>query len=132
MLTKENKKTGYAQKHFEQPTKRYCQMLELYDDPELIRKYISSHAPENAWPEISRGIRSVGILEMEIYIVGNKLLMIVDTPLDFDWDTAFGKLATLDRQQEWENYVSQFQVVKNGSSSAEKWTLMDRMFKLLG
>ena len=130
MLTKENKKTGYAQKHFEQPTKRYCQMLELYDDPELIRKYISSHAPENAWPEISRGIRSVGILEMEIYIVGNKLLMIVDTPLDFDWDTAFGKLATLDRQQEWEDFVSVFQQCRKGELAKEKWSMMERMFYL--
>jgi L-rhamnose mutarotase len=131
MSIKENANTGYAQKKFEQPTKRYCQMLDLYDDPELIKNYIACHAHENAWPEISKGIRSVGILEMEIYIVNNRLFMIVDTPMDFDWDTAFGKLATLDRQQEWEEYVSKFQVVKQGSSSSEKWTLIDRMFKLL-
>lgn len=127
----ENKKTGYAQKNFGQPTKRYCQMLDLYDDPELIRNYIAAHAPENAWPEISAGIRSVGILEMEIFIVGNRLFMIVDTPLDFDWDKAFGKLATLDRQAEWEEYVAKFQIAKPGSASSEKWTLMERMFKLL-
>jgi L-rhamnose mutarotase len=127
----ENKKTGYAQKNFSIPTKRYCQMLDLYDDPELIKGYMSAHAPENAWPEISAGIKAVGILEMEIYIVNNHLFMIVDTPLDFDWDKAFGKLATMERQKEWEEYVSKFQIAKSGSASAEKWTLMDRMFKLL-
>lgn len=106
-------------------------MLDLYDDPRLIKDYMAAHAPENAWPEISAGIREVGILEMEIYIVHNRLFMIVDTPLDFEWDTAFGRLATLERQVEWEKYMERFQVVKPGSASSEKWTLMERMFKLL-
>lgn len=35
--------------------------------------------------------------------------MIVETPLDFDWDEAMAKLATLPRQQEWEDYMSVFQ-----------------------
>ena len=30
--------------------KRYCQMLELVDDDELIRKYVEVHA--HVWPEI--------------------------------------------------------------------------------
>ena len=113
------------------PTKRYCQMLDLYNDPQLIKDYMDCHSPEKAWPEISAGIREVGILEMEIYIVDNHLFMIVDTPLDFDWDESFGKLASLERQAEWEDYVAKFQIVKPGSASAEKWTLMERMFKLL-
>ena len=127
----ETKKTGYAQKKFGMPTKRYCQMLDLYNDPQLIKDYMDCHSPEKAWPEISAGIREVGILEMEIYIVDNHLFMIVDTPLDFDWDESFGKLASLERQAEWEDYVAKFQIVKPGSASAVKWTLMERMFKLL-
>lgn len=46
---------------------------------------------------------------MEIYIHGTSLFMIVETPLDFDWDTAMAKMATLPRQEEWENYMSVFQ-----------------------
>ncbi len=122
---------GYNQPIYQTPTKRYCQVLDLHDDPELIEKYVNAHKPENSWPEISAGIREVGILNMEIYISGNRLFMIVDTPEDFEWDSAFEKLATLDRQAEWEEYMSQFQVAKAGSSSSEKWTLMPRMFKLL-
>lgn len=127
----ETKNTGYVQKEYGIPVKRYCQMLDLYDDPRLIKDYMAAHVPENAWPEISAGIREVGILEMEIYIVRNRLFMIVDTPLEFEWDTAFGRLATLERQAEWEKYMERFQVVKPGSASSEKWTLMERMFKLL-
>lgn len=42
-------------------------------------------------------------------IVGNRLFMIVETALDFDWDTAMARLATLPRQAEWEDYVAAFQ-----------------------
>ena len=83
-----------------------------------------------AWPEILAGIREVGILEMEIYILGTNLFMIVETPLDFDWDTAMARMATLPRQAEWEEYMSVFQQAEPGASSAEKWQLMDRMFYL--
>ena len=30
--------------------------------------------------------------------------MIVETPIDFDWESAMAKLATLPRQQEWEDF----------------------------
>ena len=127
----ETPKTGYQVQSYDVPVKRYCQTLDLRDSPELIAEYRKRHSQAEAWPEILAGIREVGILEMEIYIVDNHLFMIVDTPLDFDWDESFGKLASLERQAEWEDYVAKFQIVKPGSASAEKWTLMERMFKLL-
>ena len=121
---------GYRVKQYHEPVKRYCQTLELRDNPELIAEYRKRHGRENAWPEILKGIREVGILEMEIYIVGTKLFMIVETPLDFDWDSAMARLATLPRQQEWEDYMSVFQQAEAGASSAEKWQPMERMFHL--
>lgn len=123
-------KEGYSVKQFSQPVKRYCQTLELVNDPALIEKYKFWHQNENRWPEIPKGIREVGILDMEIYILGNLLFMIVETPLDFDWDTAFGKLATLNRQAEWEEFVAKFQLTRPGATSSEKWKLMERIFSL--
>ena len=67
---------------------------------------------------------------MEIYIEGNRLFMIVETPADFDWDTAMAKLATLPRQQEWETYTAIFQDCKPDSTSDQKWKLMERIFYL--
>jgi len=125
-----NKAEGYKQKSYTLPTKRYCQTLELKDDPELIQEYIKRHSEAYHWPEIRDGIRSVGILEMEIYQLGTKLFMIVETPLDFEWETAFEKLATLPRQAEWEEYMSLFQQAEPGASSSEKWQQMDRIFHL--
>ena len=124
------KQTGYKMKEYGIPTKRYCQTLDLKDDPELISEYRKRHTENEAWPEILQGIRSVGILEMEIYILDNRLFMIVETPFDVDWDEAFARLATLPRQEEWETYMSIFQVARPGATSAEKWRMMERIFHL--
>lgn len=126
----EDKKNGYKSKRYDFPTKRYCQTLDLKDDPELIEEYKKRHGQACHWPEIGEGIKSVGILEMEIYLCGNRLFMIVETPADFDWDTAFARLAGLPRQAEWEEYMSVFQQADLNASSAEKWQLMERIFHL--
>ncbi|MDR1402967.1 MAG: L-rhamnose mutarotase [Tannerellaceae bacterium] len=126
----ETKTTGYQLKQVDFPTKRYCQTLDLKDDPQLIELYKKYHSKEKFWPEIGEGIRSVGILEMEIYLVNTRLFMIVETRLDFDWDTAFGKLAGLPLQAEWEEKTSVFQVADPKANSAEKWRLMERIFRL--
>lgn len=126
----EDKKQGYKVREYNVPVKRYCQMLSLKDDPALVAEYRERHSEGKVWPETLAAIREVGILEMEIYILGTNLFMIVETPLDFDWDTAMAKMAALPRQAEWEEYMSIFQQVEPGASSAEKWQLMDRMFHL--
>ena len=124
------KTNGYNTQVYKTPVKRYCQTLDLKDDPELIRQYIRCHSQAEAWPEIREGIRTVGILEMEIYIHGSRLFMIIETPLDFEWGTAMEKLASLPRQAEWENFVAHFQQSDPQATSAQKWQLMDRMFYL--
>lgn len=126
----EDKKQGYRVKEYHGPVKRYCQMLSLKDDPALIAEYRRRHSQRLVWPETLAAIREVGILEMEIYILGTNLFMIVETPLDFDWDVAMARMATLPRQAAWEQYMSVFQQAAPGASSAEKWQLMDRMFHL--
>ncbi|MEG0994321.1 MAG: L-rhamnose mutarotase [Bacteroidales bacterium] len=126
----EKNKTGYDAKFHGQPVKRFCQTLQLKNDPVLIAEYVKRHSHEHRWPEIPKGIREAGILDMEIYLLGNTLFMIVETPLDFEWDTAMARLATLPRQAEWEEYMSIFQVADPNASSAEKWQLMERIFNL--
>ena len=121
---------GYRVKEYHGPVKRYCQTLTLQDHPEMIKAYKKAHSRAEFWDEIKEGIKQVGILEMEIYILDTQLVMIVETPLDFDWDTAMEKLSKLPRQAEWEDYVARFQQCKKGSSSDEKWKMMERMFYL--
>ena len=56
--------------------------------------------------------------------------MIVETPLYFEWETAMAKLAGLPRQAEWEAFVSVLPGCDPNATSAQKWTLIDRMFYL--
>lgn len=126
----ENMTQGYPTKYYGQPTKRYIQFLELKGSPELIEAYRRLHSKEEHWKEIRDGIREVGILEMEIYILGTKLVMIIDAPLDFDFQSAMSRLATLPRQQEWEEVVAKFQQCSANATSDEKWQMMERMFYL--
>jgi len=108
--------------------KRYCQTLDLCDDPKLIEQYVEAHS--HVWPEIQAGIREVGILDMQIYRLGNRLFMIMDTIDDFDFEADNARLATLPRQAEWEAYVARFQGCDPTAPSTQKWQLMERIFKL--
>lgn len=123
-------KNGYAASTLGGKAKRYCQTLDLRDRPELIAEYRRLHSEEGVWREIVRGIRQAGILEMEIYLLGTRLFMIVETPPDFDWDTAMARLAAMPRQAEWEALTERFQLTEAGQSSAGKWKLMERIFHL--
>ena len=121
---------GYITKRHTVPVKRYCRTMDLKNEQALIAEYIHRHSEGEAWPEILAGIREVGILEMEIYIFGNRLFMIVETPLDFEWDTTMTRLASLPRQQEWEDFMSIFQQCSEGDTADQKWQMMERMFYL--
>lgn len=110
--------------------KRYVQFLQIKDDPELMEQYRKWHSEEYSWPEIREGIRQVGILEMELYMLGNRLVMIVDAPADFQWKEAMDRLAQLPRQAEWEAFMSKFQSCDANARNDEKWQPAERIFRL--
>lgn len=109
-------------------TKRFCQFLFL--NPDTVDQYKYWHNSRNIWKEIPEGIRKAGILDMEIYVIDDKAFMILETPIDFDWEEAFGRLATYERQAEWEAFVAPFQKAGDGQRSEEKWQLVERVFSL--
>ena len=61
---------------------RFVLTLDLVDDPGLIERYLEAH--RNIWPEIPAGIREVGIIGMDIYRDGNRLVMIMQMPDSID------------------------------------------------
>lgn len=110
--------------------RRYCKSLLLNDNVELISEYKIVHSMGCVWKEIEQGMRDVGIIDMEIYLSGRTLFMIMDTVEDFDHENAMTKLASLPRQAEWEAFVSRFQKSSSESSAKEKWHLIDRIYEL--
>lgn len=108
--------------------KSIVQTLRLVDEPEAIAAYRRAH--DEIWPVITAGIREVGISRMDLYLDGAAAVMIVEYPDGLDIDAAFARLATLPRQQEWEEYVGQWQLCEPGSTSAGKWKRMEKVFEL--
>ena len=131
-------KETFAEKHtvgtpvktYRLPVKRFCQTLDLRDNPDLIATYRRLHSREGIWPEILQGIREVGILEMEIYLLGTRLFMIVEMPQELEWDEVMSRLATLPKQAEWEALTAQYQQAEATATSDAKWQMMERIFHL--
>ncbi|MCX6226073.1 MAG: L-rhamnose mutarotase [Bacteroidia bacterium] len=111
------------------PTKRFCATLDLKDNTELISQYRKYHSPAVHWPEIAKGIRSVGILDMQIYLIGNRMFMIAETVPDFQWNGQMQKLSTLEKQKDWEALMKKFQQALPGTQEI-KWELMENVFDL--
>ena len=110
--------------------KRFCKTLSLRPDDDLLLQYRAVHAPGKVWPEITRGMREVGILDMEIYLHGYQLFMIMETVDDFDHDIAMNQLAGKPRQSEWEASMARFQNTSPEASANEKWQIMERIFTM--
>src|ERR1039457_3435143 len=66
--------------------KTYCLTLDLHDEPDLIEQYKWYHRQENIWPEVVGNILSHGVLSEEIYLVGDRLVMILQTTEDFSFE----------------------------------------------
>ena len=109
-------------------SRRFCLTLDLKDDPKLIAEYKRHH--EKIWPEITRSIKDAGILDLQIYLQGMRMFMI----LEVDERFSFEKKAQADRQnpkvQEWENLMWKYQKALPEARPGEKWLLMERIFKL--
>jgi len=110
--------------------KRYCLALDLVDDPLLIAEYKHWHKAENGWPEIKKSIKDSGIIDMEIYQVGNRLFMIMETEDSFRFPRKAEMDAANPKVQEWEKFMWKFQQPLPWAKEGEKWMLMDKIYKL--
>jgi L-rhamnose mutarotase len=110
--------------------KRFCLACDLKNDPELIAEYRKWHQPGGVWPEIINSIKEAGVLDMEIYLLGTRMVLIMETTEDFTLEHK----ATLDRNNprvvEWENLMWRFQEAVPGVPEDQKWSPMERIFKL--
>lgn len=108
--------------------RKYVLALDLKDDAELISVYEQWHA--NVWPEIIASIRDAGIEDMEIFRVGNRLMMIMEVSETFDFAAKSAADATNAKVQEWETLMWNFQQPLPFAKNGEKWMLMEKIFSL--
>ncbi|HTE31861.1 MAG TPA: L-rhamnose mutarotase [Chryseolinea sp.] len=108
--------------------KRYCFALDLQDDPVLIAEYENWHS--RIWPEVRESITSTGVARMDIYRVGNRMFMIMDTEDIFLLDDKAEKDAANPKVQEWEKLMWKYQKPLPFAKPGEKWMLMRKFFEL--
>jgi L-rhamnose mutarotase len=109
-------------------TRRFCLTLDLKNDPNLIAEYRKYH--ENVWPEITESIKNSGIVDMEIYLLGTRMFMIMEVKESFSFEKKDKADQQNPRVQAWEQLMWKFQQALPQSKPGEKWLLMERIYKL--
>jgi L-rhamnose mutarotase len=108
--------------------KRFCLTLDLKDDPQLIAEYKRYH--QQIWPEIAESIKDSGIEDMEIYLLGTRMFMIMEVNESFSFEAKTTADAANPRVQDWEKLMWTFQQPLPQARSGEKWLLMEKIFQL--
>ncbi len=108
--------------------KRYCFALDLKDDAALIAAYDDYH--RKVWPEIIESITKAGILHMEIYRVGNRLFMLMETTDGFSFEAKAAADAANNHVQQWEALMWDYQQALPFAKPGEKWVAMQKIFDL--
>ncbi len=111
-------------------TKRYCYACDLKEDSKLIEEYKAYHAEGKAWPEITKSIKDAGIVDMQIYLTGNRMFMIMEVDDTFDPQKKAEMDANNPKVQEWENLMWDYQQELPWAAKGEKWIALDKIFQL--
>ena len=108
--------------------KKHCFALDLVDDAKLIEDYKVAH--QKVWPEIIKSIKDSGIEDLEIYLVGNRLFMIMVVNDSFSFEKKNDMDANNPKVQEWETLMWNYQQALPMAKEGEKWMLMEKIFQL--
>ena len=107
--------------------RRHVLTVDLRDDPAAIATYRDYH--QQVWPEVLESLRAAGIADMEIHMLGRRLVMIVEAEKDVR--SAFAAhVASHPRVAKWEALMKSMQQPAPGSNHGEWWAEMQPIFRL--
>jgi L-rhamnose mutarotase len=107
---------------------RNCLTLDLKDDAAAIAEYKRYHV--KIWPEVKKSLLDAGIVEMEIYVVGTRMFMIMDVDDAFSLSEKAAADAANAKVQEWEAIMGGFQQPLPQARPGQRWVPMERIFSL--
>jgi len=107
---------------------RHCLTLDLKNDQTAISEYKRYHV--KIWPEVKQSLFDAGIVDMEIYLAGTRLFMIMDVSETFSLSAKAAADAANARVQEWEALMARFQQELPQSRPGQKWVVMEKVFSL--
>jgi L-rhamnose mutarotase len=108
---------------------RHVLTVNLKDDPAAIAAYRRHHA--HVWPEVVESLRRAGIRDMNIHLLGRRLVMIVELDDGLDLDRAFAThRAANARVAEWEALMRTLQEPVDAAAPGQWWAIMEPVFRL--
>jgi L-rhamnose mutarotase len=112
-------------------TSRHVLTADLIDDPAAIASYRQHH--QDVWPEVVESLHRAGVEQLEIHLLGRRLVMIVELRDGLDLAHAFAThVASSPRVAEWERLMKSLQQPAPGAAPGEWWTAMEPLFTLNG
>ncbi len=105
---------------------RFCMLLDLVDDPEMIREYEKYHT--KVWPEVIQCMTEAGVESMKIYRFGPRLAMILEVNDDFTFEKQAQINNSNDTVREWEALMWKYQQAIPGTPAEQKWVLATEIF----
>ena len=109
-------------------SRRYVLALDLKDDPAAIEEYKRHHGA--VWPEVLASLRRIGIRDMDIYLLGRRMTMVLETEDGFDLKAGFAPHLAVPRCVEWEELMKTLQEPVPGARPGEWWAVMEPVFHL--
>lgn len=108
--------------------KTYVYSLDLKPDLETIAAYKAHH--RKVWPDVLEGLKQVGILRNEIYLLGNHLVNIMYTIDSFDPERDLAEYnKTHPIMDDWDQLMRTLQVKVPEALEHEWWAQMERVFE---
>ena len=104
--------------------------VNLKDDPAAIETYRRYH--RDVWPEVLQSLEQVGVRQMDIHLLGRRLVMIVEMDDGLDYRIAFKAhhASSNDRVIEWERLMKSLQEPDADAQEGEWWALMEPVFHM--
>lgn len=109
---------------------RHVLLIDLIDDADAIARYEAWHATGALPVDIGASIRDAGVVSMDIYRSGNRLVMLMETSAGFDPDAKARADAASPAVQAWETQMDAVQRPLPWAEDGAKWTATHRIFSL--
>jgi L-rhamnose mutarotase len=100
----------------------------LKNDETAIAGYKRYHV--KIWAEVKQSLFDAGVEEMEIYLLGTRLFMIMDVNDSFSLSAKAAMDLANAKVQEWETIMHGFQQQLPGVRPDQYWIPMERVFSL--
>jgi L-rhamnose mutarotase len=112
-----------------QATTRRCFAVDLHDDAEQIARYRDWHRAGGPPAAVTEAIRADDVRELEIWLVGDRMFMILEQGDAYDPDAKIARDAANPDVQAWDGLMRTFQKPLPFAPD-ETWVEMARIYAL--